>query len=240
MTTAGVSFSYSYLDSLAGWTAPSAFHHTRGAPALWPAPGPFSGLAPTALCPFCVESPGSHQSRAEGQNPLPPLLPTWLWMQPWMHTWLSGLPMPTAGSCPIFHPPVPQVLSLCSQSIHPSARVNNGDFPNPGTVPCTWSCSASRGSLLKPVKVCPGDIPALKHVNFIIILVSSIHLLRVYSLPLFLSLIKPLNRISPLRDTPHYWFPLEHWVIHCNSLDVATQALPSPSHSPSIKIKSLF
>lgn len=48
-------------------------------------------------------------------------------------------------------------------------------------------------------------------------LVSSVNLLRLYSVPLSKSLTKMLNSTGPLGDNTHYWSPPGHRDVDCNS-----------------------
>ena len=74
-----------------------------------------------------------------------------------------------AGSCPIFHPQLSQVLSAaCSQSIHPPVCTDIGGCLGPGAGSCTWLCWTSWGShwlIFNPVKDSLDGIPSNKWIS---------------------------------------------------------------------------
>ncbi|KAK4812348.1 hypothetical protein QYF61_017125 [Mycteria americana] len=84
---------------------------------------------------------GSHQGRAEGQDHLPRLLATLLWMQPrirlafWAvsaHCWLMSSFSPIS---------TPKSFSAGLLSITSSPTcIETEDCPDPGVEPCTWPC----------------------------------------------------------------------------------------------------
>ena len=106
-----------------------------------------SGLAPAGPCPSCAGTPeldaalqvGSQQSGAEGQNPLPALLPTGLWMQPSTRGFLGSQSTRPGHAQPLTHqhPQIllPGLLWICSSP----AWIGTRGCSDPGAAPWTWS-----------------------------------------------------------------------------------------------------
>jgi len=111
--------------------------------------GASSGPAPTAPALSCAEgsragrrtSVGSHQSGAEGHNPLPCPVPTLLGMQPgaWLAFWAASAHCQVMDS--FSSPSTPKSFSTGLPSIpSPPACMDTRGCSNPGAGPCTWPC----------------------------------------------------------------------------------------------------
>ena len=189
---------------------------------------------------------GSHQSRVEGQNPLP-----WpaghasfdaacdtagfLGWKCWLgHCWLMSSFYSPGSPSPSWQG--------CSQTIHPPVCIDTGDFPDPGAGPCTWpfvnirlfawaqSSSLSR-SLWMASRPSSESAAPLTQLVVICKLAEGAFIATGYVINEDIK--QCWSQQRAVRDTTLHWFPLGHWASDYNSLDVATHLISYPSNSPS-------